>query len=98
MDQSDLDNPGLPRYKRSHQAVASSLDDSVCLFHLKTCEYMALNETGSSIWEFLQEPLTLQEISTLLASEYDISADECIGEVELWIQSAISYGVIDVVS
>lgn len=98
MDQSNLDNPGVPRYKRSHQAVASSLDDAICLFHLKTCEYMALNETGSSIWEFLQEPLTLQEISSLLASEYDISADECIAEVELWIQLAIKYGVIDVIS
>lgn len=97
MNASNQDNQCETRYKRSHQAVASTLDDSICLFHLKTCEYMSLNETGSEIWGFLQEPLTLLEITSLLSSVYDISAGECKGEVESWLQSAISHGVIDVI-
>lgn len=95
---SNQESQRLIRYKRSHHAVASTLDDSICLFHLKTCEYMTLNDTGSEIWELLKEALTLPEITHLLASVYDISADECLGDVELWLQSAISYGVIDVIS
>lgn len=97
MYEYNQDNQCLARYKRSHQAVASTLDDTICLFHLKTCEYMTLNETGSEIWDLLQEALTLPEITRLLTSAYNISADECMREVELWLQSAISYGVIDVI-
>ena len=86
------------RYKQSRHAVASTLDNTICLFHLQTCEYMTLNEAGSEIWRLLQQPLTLQEITGLLISVFDISADQCMSEVELWLQSAVNYGVVDVVS
>lgn len=98
MPERNQEKQHLTRYKRSHQAVASTLDDTICLFHLISCEYMTLNETGSDIWGLLQEPLTLSEITDLLASTYDITAEECKGDVELWLDSAIGYGVIDVIS
>lgn len=85
------------RYKRSHQAVASTLDDSVCLFNLQTCEYLALNETGSAIWECLEKPLTLRDLASSLAAIYEIGENECTAEIAIWLQSAIEHGVIDVI-
>ena len=85
------------RFKRSHQAVESMLDDSVCLFNLQTCEYLALNETGSAIWECLEKPLTLTEIAINMSAVYEISEDECTEEIAIWLHSAINHGVIDVI-
>ena len=86
------------RYKRSHDAVASTLDDSVCLFNLKTCNYFSLNETGSAIWACIQKPVTVDEIATNIIELYDISHEECCREIERWLQAAAAQGVIDVIS
>jgi hypothetical protein len=86
------------RYKRSHHAVASTLDNSVCLFNLQTCDYLSLNETGSAIWECIQEPLTLEAITHHLMAVYEVNANECRSELEIWLQSAVRLGVVDVVS
>jgi hypothetical protein len=87
-----------PRYKRSHDAVASTLDDSVCLFNLKTCDYFSLNETGSAIWACIQKPVTIEEIATNIVEFYDVSHEECCIEIETWLQAAAAQGVIDVIS
>jgi hypothetical protein len=85
-------------YKRSHDAVATLLDDSVCLFNLKTCEYFSLNETGSAIWECIEKPATVAEITANIADLYVISHEECCGEIKAWLESAAAHGVIDVIS
>jgi len=86
------------RYKRSHDAVASTLDDSVCLFNLKTCDYFSLNETGSAIWACIQKPATVEEIAVNIVAFYDISHEECCREIETWLEAAAAHGVIDVIS
>lgn len=87
-----------PRYKRSHQAVASILDDAICLFNLETCEYYALNNTGSAIWELLETQMTADALSKQLLNAYDVDEASCMTEVEQWLKSAIEKGVVDVVS
>ena len=86
------------RYKRSNDAVASTLDDSVCLFNLKTCEYFSLNETGSAIWECIRRPATIAEIAVNIIELYQVSHEECCSEIKAWLDAAAAYGVIDVIS
>jgi hypothetical protein len=85
------------RYKRSHDAVASTLDDSVCLFNLKTCEYFSLNETGSAIWECIEKPATVAEITANIIEFYEINHEYCCSEIIAWLESAAAHGVIDVI-
>jgi hypothetical protein len=86
------------RYKRSHDAVASTLDSSVCLFNLKTCDYFSLNETGSAIWGCIEKPATISEIASHITEFYEISREDCYREIEVWLESAAAHGVIDVIS
>lgn len=86
------------RYKRSHDAVSSTLDDSICLFNLKTCEYFSLNDTGSAIWGCIERPATIPEIAANIVEIYDISHEDCCNEIQAWIETAIDQGVIDVIS
>lgn len=43
------------------------------LLHVRTSIYYSLNETGLRIWSSMVEGLTLDEIGTRLASEFDVS-------------------------
>jgi len=98
MNNSDERQSQAQRYKRSHDAVASTLDESVCLFNLKTCEYFCLNETGSAIWGCIVKPATVPEIAGHIMELYDISHEECCREIEKWLESAAAHGVINVIS
>jgi len=42
------------------------------LLHLKTQRYYSLNETGSLIWQYLQENKSLAEISQTLRENYEV--------------------------
>jgi hypothetical protein len=98
MNDSDETDVKDHRYKRSHHAVASTLDDSVCLFNLETCDYFSLNDTGSAIWSCLEKPATVPEIAANIIEIYDISHEDCCKDIKAWLEAARAQGVIDVIS
>ena len=82
------------RFKQHHQAVYTELDGEVALFQSKTCEYLVLNETGSTIWNALKTQPTLPELCKNLEEEYEVTPDECKSSVEAWLESALEKKVI----
>ncbi len=50
-------------------------NEEAVLLHLGTQTYYSLNETGSQIWTWLGEGLSLGEIGQALEARYDVSLD-----------------------
>ena len=85
------------RFKQHHQTVCTELDGEVALFQSNTCDYLALNETGSAIWNFLKSEPTLAELCKHLQSEYDVTPDECKSSVQVWLENALEKNVIAII-
>ena len=88
---------GTKRFKQHHQAVCTELDGEVALFQSDTCDYLALNETGSAIWNALKSQPTLPELCKHLEEEYEVTSDECKSAIETWLEAALEKKVIAVV-
>ncbi len=59
--------------------VFTRLDDTeAVLLHLDTKRYYTLNETGTRIWELLQQSRSAQEIGQALQGDYAITDEEAM--------------------
>ena len=90
-----MDN-SINHFKQSRQAVFTELDGKVALFHIETCEYLILNETGSVIWNALESNPTLSELCTQLQDIYDVNSEECLASVEAWLETGIAKEVVTI--
>ena len=61
-----------------HTALESG--DSV-LLHLGTTTYYSLNESGARIWKHLGDGLTVDEVTTALEAEYEVSREQAMESV-----------------
>lgn len=59
--------------------VFTRLDDTeAVLLHLDTKRYYTLNETGTRIWELLQQGRSAQEIAKALEGDYAVTDEEAV--------------------
>jgi|GEM_PF-5506824 len=53
-----------------------------------------LNLMGMDIWDKLRTPITVEEISRMISSEYGISYDECFCDVNEFVQDLFEKGFL----
>ena len=60
------------RYRAIAEALVATLSDGAVLLNLQTKRYFSLNETGTRIWEMVQQTADEEAIVATLLSEYDV--------------------------
>ena len=68
-------------YKAIAEALVATLSDGAVLLNLQTKRYFSLNETGTRIWEMVQQTADEETIVTTLVSEYEV--DEPMARAEV---------------
>jgi len=61
----------------TQRLVSSDLGGQTVILGIETGKYYSLNEIGSRVWGFLQQPRTIGEIRDLTVSEYAVDAAQC---------------------
>jgi hypothetical protein len=84
----------MEKYSRSSEIIDGSLDNNQVMMDLDNGKYYGLNPVGKRIWELIEQPKTLDEITERLLSEYDLSAEQCKQEVQVFMEKAVKYGII----
>lgn len=67
--------------RRIENIDATDLNGEKVMMNLEKGQYFALNEVGSRIWDVIDKPTSVGEITNVLLSEYEIDADTCIEAV-----------------
>ena len=81
-------------FKQHPQAIYTELDGEVALFQSSTCDYLVLNDSGSAIWNALTTQPTLVELCAVLQEEYNVSPDDCLADVEAWLEIGVEKQVV----
>ncbi|MEC2076074.1 lasso peptide biosynthesis PqqD family chaperone [Metabacillus fastidiosus] len=76
-----LELPLNTQIVRSEGFVASDMDGEKVMMSIANGKYYNLGETGGVIWDFLQSPVSINQIVTKLMSEYDVEERVCREEV-----------------
>jgi hypothetical protein len=69
------------RYRAIAEALVATLSDGAVLLNLQTKRYFSLNETGTRIWELVQQTADEEMIVATLLREYEV--DETMARTEV---------------
>jgi hypothetical protein len=75
------------------QASSEMLGESVIL-ELKSGVYYGLNETGSLIWNLIQQSKSLEDIRDTILLEYEVETEVCDHYVLKLVQDLASKGLV----
>ncbi len=79
---------------RSEDFLSSEIDGEMVMMNIETGAYIALNETGKSIWNLVIEPKKIHDIISSLMKEYDVTKEVCENDVLPFIQLLLEQKII----
>ena len=82
------------RYRAISEALVATLSDGAVLLNLQTKRYFSLNETGTRIWEMVQQTSDEEAIVTTLLNEYDVEEPMARTEVRRILDELIEAQLI----
>ncbi len=81
---------------RDPDMLASKMDDEYVMMSVEQGEYYGLDETGSRIWELLEEETTPMQIIETLTTEYDVPKDQCNEETMHFLNELYQKGLVKI--
>ena len=82
------------RYKAIAEALVATLSDGAVLLNLQTKRYYSLNETGTRIWEMVQQTADEEAIVAVLLREYEVEEQMARAEVRRILDELIEAQLI----
>ena len=84
----------MMRYRAITEALVATLSDGAVLLNLQTKRYFSLNETGTRIWEMVQQTADEEAIVATLLREYDVNESMARSEVRRILDELIEAQLI----
>lgn len=81
---------------RTDEYISARIDSEEIILHSGSEKYFGLNEVGTQIWEALDEPRTLDELTRMIHERFDISEEQSRRDVESFIDDLQTAGLIEV--
>lgn len=63
--------------QKTTEWLSSDMDGETVMMSVENGEYYALTEVGSSIWNQLEEPISIKKVCANLQEEYLVEAQQC---------------------
>ena len=76
--------------------VSCRLDDETVLLELKNGTYCGLNSVGSTIWELIQQPKSVEAVYSAVLEQYDVDAESCRSDVLRLIGELQAAGLVEI--
>lgn len=81
-------------YRRRDGWLAAYVGEELVMMSAESGAYLGLNEVGAKVWEMIDQPKTLPDICTALASEFETTPQACQPEVEAFLTELEARGAV----
>ena len=75
-----------------HQVYTTLGNESVVL-ELQGSTYFGINDVGTTVWKFLQQPRQVTEVINHIVEHYEVSADLAETEILSFLQELVDKGL-----
>lgn len=79
---------------RNHEIDVTDIDGEKVMMDLEKGSYFTLNKVGSTIWDMMEEPISLKQIVHQLRRIYQVDEKECETAVQSFIHRMIHANVV----
>jgi hypothetical protein len=76
--------------------VSCDLAGEAAILNVKNGLYYGLDPVGARIWDLMQEPREVDDIQSMIASEYDVEPERCAQDLADLLQKLLAEGLIEV--
>ena len=76
--------------------VSTHLGGEAVILGLESGRYYSLNESGSMVWNMIQEPRPVAELRDAILDEYDVESDVCERDLVALLGELAQEGLISV--
>lgn len=84
----------MEKYRKVENIIDGELDNHQVIMHINNGKYFGLNPIGKRIWELIEEPKSIEEITAMLLAEYNILPDQCKVEVQEFMNKGVECEII----
>ncbi len=81
----------------SKDVVSCDLGGETAMLDMKEGIYYGLNEMGTVIWEYIQKPITIQEIMDKIREEYDVDEETCYIDLTELIKQMLENKLVEII-
>ncbi|QYR20612.1 lasso peptide biosynthesis PqqD family chaperone [Paenibacillus sp. sptzw28] len=74
--------------------LVSNMDGEKVMMSINNGKYYNLGQVGGRIWEIIESPVSVEQITSVLLSEYDIDREACSEQVVNFLQLLHKEGLI----
>ena len=86
-------NPDTPLI-RDPDLVAADMDGDLVMMSIDNGEYYGVGGVGPRIWELLESPRTVEQITAAIVEEFDVEADTCREDMLGFIRQLLDMGLV----
>ncbi len=82
--------------KRNTSLLTTAMDNELVMMSMDKGEYYGLNSIATTIWLFLEQPLSLTELINRLVEEYEVDRETCMKDVIPFLEELSQRNVIEI--
>jgi hypothetical protein len=82
--------------RKDAHTLSSQVADEIVMLDTKTGDYIGLNPIGSSIWEKIATPISVENLCNALLDEYDVTEQQCQEETLNFLKELNDSGLLEV--
>lgn len=79
---------------RGSDFVATQVGNQTMMMSISAGKYFAVAETAQRIWELIEAPRSIEDIVSVLRSEYDVPAETCRDQVMRFAEDLHENGLV----
>jgi hypothetical protein len=79
---------------RDPDLVAADMDGDLVMMSIDHGEYYGVGGVGPRVWELLQQPITVEDITAVICDEFDVEADRCREDINGFARQLLEMGLV----
>ena len=79
---------------RHPDMIAAEMDGETVMMSIERGEYFGLGGVGSRVWELLDQPTTLAQLTQVICTEYEVDAATCRGDLQKFLADLLDNGLV----
>jgi hypothetical protein len=91
---SPADLPESTTIVANDECLSTVVDGESVILHMGNEKYYGFNEVGTHIWEFSQDPRTIDEICEHVLQSYDVDEERCVADVRELVTELIELDLV----
>ncbi|PEC23144.1 lasso peptide biosynthesis PqqD family chaperone [Bacillus cereus] len=81
---------------QSEGNIVSDMDGEKVMLNVQKGNYYNLGEIGGEIWERIEKPIKINQLVTMLVSNYEIERKDCEEQVLSFLECLFQEGLIQI--